>query len=79
MLEEIASSDKCNVGGVQIDDETKEIQAVAYNYARLERVFFDKGLEKDFEILQAAAPPRATWKRRPTRSGRRCRSASRFL
>ena len=55
-LEEIASSEQCNVGGLQIDDDTKEVQVVAFNYARLERRFFDKELESDFTKLQAAAP-----------------------
>lgn len=37
VIEEIASSDKCDIGGLQIDEDTKEVQVVAYNYARLER------------------------------------------
>ena len=40
VLEEIAASDKCNVGGLQIDEDSKEVQVVAFNYARLERQFF---------------------------------------
>jgi len=59
VLEEIASSEQCNIGGVQIDEDSKAVQAVAYNYARLERKFFDKELEADFAKLEAAAPPRA--------------------
>jgi dipeptidyl aminopeptidase/acylaminoacyl peptidase len=49
-LEEIFSSEKCNCGGVTIDDDTKEIRAVAYNYARTARKFWDKELEKDYEV-----------------------------
>jgi len=56
VIEEIASSDKCDIGGLQIDEDTKEVQVVAYNYARLERQFFDKELEADFAKLSAAAP-----------------------
>jgi len=33
-LEELYSNDKCNVGGVTLDKETKEIRALTYNYAR---------------------------------------------
>ena len=42
MLEEIASSEQCNVGGILLDDDTKEVRVVSYNYARTERTFFDK-------------------------------------
>ena len=59
LIEEIASSDKCNVGGILIDEDSKEVQAVAFNYARLERRFFDKEMEADFAKLEAAAPPGA--------------------
>lgn len=55
-IEEIFSSDKCNCGGVTIDDDTKEIRAVAYNYARTERKFWDKGLEEDYKVLESLAP-----------------------
>jgi hypothetical protein len=33
-LEELYNNDKCNVGGVTLDKETKEIRALTYNYAR---------------------------------------------
>jgi len=56
VLEEIASSEKCNVGGIEIDEDSKEVQAVSFNYARLERKFFDKDLEADFAKLEAAGP-----------------------
>eukprot|EP00569_Conticribra_weissflogii_P019711 CAMPEP_0171430218 /NCGR_PEP_ID=MMETSP0881-20121228/6422_1 /TAXON_ID=67004 /ORGANISM="Thalassiosira weissflogii, Strain CCMP1336" /LENGTH=764 /DNA_ID=CAMNT_0011950289 /DNA_START=4 /DNA_END=2298 /DNA_ORIENTATION=+ len=55
-IEEIFSNDKCNVGGVTLDKDTKEVRAITYNYARTERVFFDKELEKDYEFLKANAP-----------------------
>ncbi|KAL7529256.1 hypothetical protein ACHAXR_002871, partial [Thalassiosira sp. AJA248-18] len=55
-LEEIYSNDKCNVGGVTLEKDTKELRALTYNYARTERVFFDKELEKDYEFLKSTAP-----------------------
>jgi len=56
VLEEIASSEQCNVGGILLDDDTKEVRVVSYNYARTERTFFDKELEADFTKLEAAGP-----------------------
>ena len=37
ILEEIYSNDKCNVGGITLDKNTKEIRALTYNYARTVR------------------------------------------
>lgn len=36
-LEELYSNDKCNVGGVTLEKDTKELRAVTYNYARTVR------------------------------------------
>jgi len=55
-LEVISYNDKCDVGGIVIDDDTKEIKAISYNYARTEREFFDKELEKDYELLKSLGP-----------------------
>ncbi len=33
-LEELYSNDKCNVGSVTLDRETKDLRALTYNYAR---------------------------------------------
>lgn len=55
-IEEIFSNDKCDIGGVNLDKDTKEIRSISYNYARIERLFFDKELEKDFEILKGLGP-----------------------
>eukprot|EP00978_Attheya_sp_CCMP212_P024286 scaffold76085_cov44-Attheya_sp.AAC.1 len=55
-LEEIFANDKCNCGGITIDDDTKEIRAVSSNYARVERTFFDKELEADYHVLESLAP-----------------------
>ena len=59
VLETIAASDKCNTGGILLDDDTKEVRVVSFNYARTERTWFDKELEGHFETLQAAAPEAA--------------------
>ena len=55
-LETIFANDQCDVGGVIIDDDTKQLKALSYNYARTERIFFDKDLEKDYDILKSLGP-----------------------
>lgn len=55
-LEVISGNDKCDVGGIVLDDDTKEIKAISYNYARTERVFFDEEFEKDYEVLKSLGP-----------------------
>jgi len=55
-IEEIFGHEKCDVGGVNIHEDTKEIRSIAYNYARTERRFFDKELERDFAVLQGLGP-----------------------
>jgi len=55
-IEEICYDEKSDVAGIVIDSDTKEIKAVSYNYARTERVFFDKGLEADYEKLKELGP-----------------------
>jgi len=55
-LEVISANDKCDVGGIVIDDDTKKIKAISYNYARTEREFFDKELEQDYELLKSLGP-----------------------
>ncbi len=54
-IETVSCNDKCDVGGVILDDDTKELRAVSYNYARMERVFFDSALEEDYEVLKSLA------------------------
>jgi dipeptidyl aminopeptidase/acylaminoacyl peptidase len=56
IIDVVSTSDACDVGSVDIDDDTKEIQVVSYNYARTERKFFDKDLEKDYENLKSLGP-----------------------
>jgi dipeptidyl aminopeptidase/acylaminoacyl peptidase len=55
-IEQAFFSDKCNCGGVTLDQDTKQLRAVSYNYARLERKFFDKQLEQDYAFLDSCAP-----------------------
>ena len=55
-LETVSYNDKCDCGGVVLDDDTKELKAVSYNYARRERVFFNHELEKDYHILESLGP-----------------------
>lgn len=55
-LREIFAKDECDMGGIDLDDDTKEVRMVSYNIARRERVFFDKELEQDFQKLQELGP-----------------------
>ncbi|KAL3935882.1 MAG: hypothetical protein SGBAC_008691 [Bacillariaceae sp.] len=55
-LEEVFATDKCDCGGVTLDEDTKEIRAVTYNYARTERKFWDMELENDYKVLESMAP-----------------------
>ena len=55
-IEEICSNDKCDVGGVSLDQDTKEVRLVSFNYARLDRVFFDDNLKADYDVLESKAP-----------------------
>lgn len=55
-LEEVFATDKCDCGGVTLDEDTKLIRAVTYNYARTERKFWDTELENDYKVLESMAP-----------------------
>jgi len=55
-LETISSKENCDVGGIVLDDDTKELKAVSYNYARRERVFFDDALKADYDVLDKLGP-----------------------
>jgi dipeptidyl aminopeptidase/acylaminoacyl peptidase len=55
-IEEIYANDKCNVGGITLHKDTKELRALSHNYARTERVFYDRELEKDYDFLKANGP-----------------------
>lgn len=55
-LDVVSENDKCDVRGITLDQDTKEVRAVTFNYARTERVFFDKELEADYEILESIMP-----------------------
>jgi len=55
-IEEISCSDKCDVGGVTLDQDTKKVRAISYNYARTERIFFDKELKGHYDVLDGLKP-----------------------
>lgn len=55
-LEVISENDQCDIRGITLDQDTKEVRAVTYNYARTERVFFDKELEEDYRVLESLMP-----------------------
>lgn len=55
-IREIFSHEHADVGGVLLDDDTKEVRLVSYTIAKRERVFFDKELERDFKILDELGP-----------------------
>jgi dipeptidyl aminopeptidase/acylaminoacyl peptidase len=55
-LEVVSENEKCDVRGITLDQDTKEVRAVTFNYARTERVFFDKELEADYKVLGSIMP-----------------------
>jgi dipeptidyl aminopeptidase/acylaminoacyl peptidase len=55
-LDVISANDKCDVGGIVLDEDTKEVKAISYNYARTERIFFNKDFEEDYEKLKSLGP-----------------------
>jgi dipeptidyl aminopeptidase/acylaminoacyl peptidase len=55
-LKEVSSNDMCDVGGVSLDEDTKEVRFVTFNYARTERVFFDDTIKMHYDTLEDAAP-----------------------
>lgn len=42
---------KADISGVAINPVTKELESVSYNHLRVERVFFNKNIEADYNIL----------------------------
>ena len=52
----MAYNDKYDCGVVILDNDTKELWAVSYKYVRKERIFFDKELERDYEIFEKLGP-----------------------
>ncbi|KAL3920564.1 MAG: hypothetical protein SGILL_003201 [Bacillariaceae sp.] len=55
-LETLCFNDKCDVGGVSLHPDTKDLRIVSFNYARTERVFFDNNEKVHHEFLEKAAP-----------------------
>jgi dipeptidyl aminopeptidase/acylaminoacyl peptidase len=56
VLDEIASNPRCDVRGITVDEDTKQIKGVSYNYARTERVVYDKELDADYRYLESIKP-----------------------
>ena len=56
LLEQVFATDQCNCGAVSLHPDTKELRAVSYNYARLERKFFDDEMAQDYAYLESVAP-----------------------
>lgn len=56
ILSVISSNNKSDIQGVDIDDDTKQIRAVSYNYARVENVFFDDELQQEYHALETLKP-----------------------
>jgi dipeptidyl aminopeptidase/acylaminoacyl peptidase len=54
-LETLCFNDRCDVGGVSLHPDTKELRMVSFNYARTERVFFDDHEKLHYEVLEKAA------------------------
>merc|ERR1719484_500448 len=42
-----------------LDEDTKEVRAVSFNYARTERTFFDDELKGHFDRLEGMGPDKA--------------------
>ena len=57
--EVIAFNDKADCGGIMLDEDTKEVRAVSFNYARTERTFFDQELKGHFDRLEGMGPDKA--------------------
>ena len=57
--EVIAFNDKADCGGIMLDEDTKEVRAVSFNYARTERTFFDEELKGHFDRLEGMGPDKA--------------------
>jgi dipeptidyl aminopeptidase/acylaminoacyl peptidase len=56
VIEEVSQNDKCDVRGITLDQDTKAVRAVTFNYARTERVFFDPELDRDYAVLESMKP-----------------------
>ena len=51
-LETLATDPRCDVGGVMVNDDTHEVQAVGFNYLRNEWKVLDPAIAADFEALR---------------------------
>jgi len=57
--EVIAANEKADCGGIMLDEDTKAVRVISFNYARTERTFFDKELEAHFSRLEGMGPAEA--------------------
>jgi len=55
-IKTISSNPRCDLGGVVIHPDRREIQAVAYNYLKPEFTVLDPSIKADFEFLEKAHP-----------------------
>ncbi len=55
-IETIATDPRCDVGGVMIQDDTRTVQAVGFNYLRNEWKVLDPAIAADFAALQKLSP-----------------------
>ncbi len=56
-LEEIFRHEKCDIGKIILDSETKNVQAVSYTYARTEWEYFDPWIEEHYRELSDNIAP----------------------
>ena len=52
----LAENDKADVSGVLVHPTEKNIQAVSFNYEKLEWEILDPAIEPDFEVLKTVSP-----------------------
>ncbi len=55
-LETLAQDPRCDVGGVMIQPDTRDVQAVGFNYLRNEWKVLDKSIQADFAALRKLNP-----------------------
>ena len=59
MLDGVARSTPSTRSARRLDEDTKEVRAVSFNYARTERTFFDEELKGHFDRLEGMGPDKA--------------------
>ena len=59
LLDGVARSTPSTRSARRLDEDTKEVRAVSFNYARTERTFFDDELKGHFDRLEGMGPDKA--------------------